>query len=117
MERDTVNVAFGRAVALRRGELGLTQFDLANLVGLSRASIANIEKGRQNVLLHHVYDLAEALKMNSVGDLLPARPRATSGRSIEIAISNPNVSSSAAARLNDMVAAALATRELAKARK
>src|SRR5690348_7091597 len=78
MPVNPVNLAFGKAVALRRDELDLTQAELARQVGISRASIANIEKGRQNVLLHHVYDLADALKMTKVGDLLPVRPRATS---------------------------------------
>jgi len=43
---------FGEAMALRRQELDMTQADLAVRVGLSRASIANIERGRQSVLLH-----------------------------------------------------------------
>ena len=30
-------------------------------VGLTRTSITNIEKGRQKVLLHQVYDIARAL--------------------------------------------------------
>jgi transcriptional regulator with XRE-family HTH domain len=69
-----INVAFGRAVAKRRDELNMTQEKLAGLAGLSRASIASIEKGRQNILLHQVYDLAQALRLRQVGDLLPARP-------------------------------------------
>ena len=53
--------AFGRAVALRRDQLGMTQAQLSARVGLSRASIANIEAGRQNVLLHHACDIAAVL--------------------------------------------------------
>lgn len=111
MDRNPINIAFGKAVALRRDELGLTQSDLAKRVDLSRASIANIEKGRQNVLLHHVYDLAAALKMHNVGDILPARPQVSKPQQIDLKMSDPGVSARDAAQLNDMVATVLATRD------
>lgn len=41
---------------------GMTQEKLGLLVGLSRTSITNIEKGRQHVLLHQVFAIASALK-------------------------------------------------------
>lgn len=75
VQPNPINAAFGAAVAKRREELKMTQAKLSGLTGLSRASIASIEKGRQNVLLHHVYDLAQALRLRNVGDLLPARPQ------------------------------------------
>ncbi len=115
MATNPVNLAFGRAVAVRRDELGLTQAALAGLVGMSRASIANIEKGRQNVLLHHVYDLAEALEMKKVGDLLPTRSKAGSGGQLHVTISGSNVSAREVAQANDLVAAALASVEGRKA--
>jgi len=49
----------------------MSQDILAKAVGLSRASIANIETGRQKVLLHHVYLLASALGCSSILDLIP----------------------------------------------
>jgi transcriptional regulator with XRE-family HTH domain len=61
----------GRAVAKRRKELALTQADVAEQIGLTRASLANIETGRQKVLLHQVYRLASALKLKSIIDLIP----------------------------------------------
>ena len=64
--------AFGRLVAMHRKRIhGLTQAKLGNAVGLSRTSITNIEKGRQHVLLHHLFALARALKV-SPHALLPA---------------------------------------------
>jgi transcriptional regulator with XRE-family HTH domain len=47
------------------------------MVSLSRTSIANIEKGRQNLLLHHFVDIAEALQVE-LSDLVP--PRKQEGR-------------------------------------
>lgn len=38
-------------------------------------SVANIENGRQNVLLRHVYVLASALELDKVSDLLPTQPK------------------------------------------
>ena len=63
----------GQAIAARRAELGITQADVAAKIGLTRASLANIETGRQKVMLHHVYRILEALKLKSILDLLPTR--------------------------------------------
>ena len=72
MSRELIHRAFGRAVATRRKQQGnMTQLDLAQKTGLSRASIANIERGQQNVGLHHLYSIANALEVASVSDLLP----------------------------------------------
>ena len=73
-----LNARFGRAVALRRVRAGLTQDQLASSIGLSRASIANIEQGRQQVLLHHAVGIARALGAD-LGDLV-AEPEAGAGR-------------------------------------
>ncbi len=49
----------------------MTQLELAQKTGLSRASIANIERGQQNVGLHHLYSIAHALEVAAISDLLP----------------------------------------------
>ena len=41
----------------------MTQAELANLVGLSRGSIANIEKGRQKLLVDTLCKIAKVLKV------------------------------------------------------
>lgn len=51
----------GGNVCSYRHHLGWTQERLANAIGLSRASIANIEVGRQRLMMHQVIDLARAL--------------------------------------------------------
>ena len=55
----------------------MTQEQLAKRVGISRASLANIEAGRQQVLVHHLFALASALDLESPVQLL-LTPRAQS---------------------------------------
>jgi transcriptional regulator with XRE-family HTH domain len=54
-------VEFGRLLRAARGDQSLSQADLARMIGLSRASIANIEAGRQHVALDQLFDLAHAV--------------------------------------------------------
>lgn len=49
----------------------LTQSELANLISLSRASVANIEAGTQSVSIFHLYMISEALNLN-IADFLPS---------------------------------------------
>lgn len=60
LQCEPVYVSFGEIVKARRIALGWTQADLAEKVGLARASIANIELGRQRVLLSDLFDFAQA---------------------------------------------------------
>lgn len=62
----------GENIRARRKALGLSQEALAKAVGLKRPSLSNIEKGRQNILLHTFYDIADSLNMGAE-TLLPAR--------------------------------------------
>ena len=61
-------VALGHRVLDERNRAGWTQQDLACQVGLSRTSIANIELGRQRLMLHQIVALADAFGV-SVGDM------------------------------------------------
>jgi DNA-binding XRE family transcriptional regulator len=64
-------VALGRQIAqIRQSKSKITQEDLALKVSLTRTSIINIEKGRQQVLVHTVVDIARALGV-PVLELLP----------------------------------------------
>lgn len=42
------------------------------MIGLTRASLANIESGRQKIMLHQLYRLATALKAESIIELVPS---------------------------------------------
>lgn len=61
----------GQNAARLRNAKGLTQAEVAAQIGLTRASLANIETGRQKVLMHHVFRLANALECDSILDLVP----------------------------------------------
>lgn len=60
----------GTAIKERRKQLGLTQEQLSNQLELSRASLANIETGRQRLLVHQLYRLAGCLAVRVIA-LLP----------------------------------------------
>lgn len=53
-----------------RRKSSLKQADLAKRIGLSRASIVNIEKGRQRPSLHVLYNIAQALSIEMM-ELVP----------------------------------------------
>ena len=61
----------GQTVAKRRRELRLTQSDIAEKLGLSRASLANLENGRQRIMVHQLFALVNALELKSILDLVP----------------------------------------------
>lgn len=64
----------GSEIRRRRERLGKTQDELALQIGLSRASVANLEAGRQAVPLHHLVEIAAVLGV-SAADILPQEPR------------------------------------------
>ncbi|ABD09521.1 hypothetical protein ThrDRAFT_04175 [Frankia casuarinae] len=64
---------FGERLAQTRRHASLTQRDVAERSGISRPTIANIEKGRQRLLYHQLLDLAHAIGVDP-RDLLPAPP-------------------------------------------
>src|SRR5450755_252623 len=64
----------GEKIRDKRKERGLSQEGLARAIGLKRPSMSNIEKGRQNILLHTFCDIVETLD-SSANALLPERLR------------------------------------------
>jgi len=61
----------GRRLAVRRRNVGITQVEVAHALAVSRASIANIEAGRQKLYVHQLYDLARILKCRDLREILP----------------------------------------------
>jgi transcriptional regulator with XRE-family HTH domain len=73
MDDMDVYLQFGRKVAAARKGKGMTQADLAKMVSLTRASVANIETGRQRVMLHDVFAIVAALGGRSILEFVPER--------------------------------------------
>lgn len=69
-EEEAFYAGLGKRLAEERRKKKITQAALAGVVGLSRTSITNIEKGRQFVQVYTLVRLAQALG-RSVLDLLP----------------------------------------------
>lgn len=73
MGNDDFYLELGRRVAARRASRRLTQLDVATALDISRASIANIEAGRQKLYVHQLYTLSRALGCKDLNELLPTR--------------------------------------------
>jgi transcriptional regulator with XRE-family HTH domain len=72
METDPFYKHIGTTLRRGRESLGLTQGELAQLVGLSRTSLTNIELGRQRILVDQLAELANALHI-PFSSLIPER--------------------------------------------
>jgi transcriptional regulator with XRE-family HTH domain len=102
-----IYILFGRRVAQARDSAGLTQSGLADKIGLSRASIANIEAGRQRIVLHQALEIADALSISSISELLPidlVRPTIASDKNEKLNFSGSKLSSSEAETIQSIVA-------------
>lgn len=56
-----IQMAFGRAVKLRRTELDLSQEELADASTLARSFVSGVERGESNASTASVWKLAKAL--------------------------------------------------------
>lgn len=65
---------FGHRLTQIRKSRKISQEELGERLRLSRASIANIEAGRQRILLHHLFLVADVLSV-PVSDLVEIRPK------------------------------------------
>lgn len=73
-DRDKFYESFGRRLAVLRRAAGLTQQAFADEIGLSRVSVANIERGRQIIYVDRLPRWAKVLRCR-VMDLLPPQWR------------------------------------------
>ena len=58
---ESCHIGVGLRIRIIREALDMNQDELAKKVGLTRASVANIETGRQRLLLHTVEQVSKAL--------------------------------------------------------
>lgn len=70
--RDFINSYTGDAITKYRKRAKISQGDLADKVGISQSSIANIEAGRQLPPLTSLYVIATLLDVE-VSDLIPRK--------------------------------------------
>jgi transcriptional regulator with XRE-family HTH domain len=61
-DQESLYAEIGRKIRKKRDALGMTQQQLSSLVGLTRTSITNIERGTQKLLVHTLIDFARALQ-------------------------------------------------------
>ncbi|MEM7637978.1 MAG: helix-turn-helix transcriptional regulator [Pseudomonadota bacterium] len=77
MQGTAIYKQVGKRIAERRKDIGLIQEELAQRVGLSRASIANVERGEQKIQLHTLVDFSNALELDDVRLLFPEQNQDT----------------------------------------
>lgn len=67
-------VSFNKFIAIRikdiRIKKGMNQDELADLLGMSRTSISNIEQGRQQISIKRLYQICTKLDVKS-SEILP----------------------------------------------
>jgi transcriptional regulator with XRE-family HTH domain len=71
----------GKEIRRLREEAGMSQSQLADAIGHLRASVANIEAGRQKTPLHVLYAISEALETD-LKAMLPDRYEVMGGLSV-----------------------------------
>ena len=64
MTTDERMIAFGKRVREVRRNKGISQEKLAELVGIDRSYMGNIERGEKNITLKKVYEICDALKVD-----------------------------------------------------
>ena len=75
-EHQTFYQELGQRIREVREKRHLTQEALAGMLSLTRTSVTNIEKGRQQLLVHTLVQLAQALQVEPES-LLPESPAST----------------------------------------
>lgn len=80
---DIVSLFIGTQIEKQRKEANMSQSELGTKVGRTRASIANIESGRQRCTFMMMYNICEALNI-VVFCLLPTQEWFTSNKNKKV---------------------------------
>lgn len=67
MDVNRLYIQLGVRIAQLRKKAGLNQEQLAQILGLSRTSMTNIERGRQRLQIHSLLAIAKALQLPPSG--------------------------------------------------
>lgn len=57
-------VAFGKRVREVRKSKGISQEKLAEMAGIDRSYMGNIERGEKNITLKKIYEICDALQID-----------------------------------------------------
>ncbi len=63
MPVSSIHAKFGKRIQLLRKQKGLTQEDLADLVGVDRSYMGFVERGERNPTLDKITKIAKAVKI------------------------------------------------------
>ena len=69
MTADDRMIAFGKRVREVRKSKGISQERLAEMSGIDRSYMGNIERGEKNITLKKVYEICDALEIE-IQDLI-----------------------------------------------
>ena len=64
MTTDERMIAFGKRVREVRRNKGISQEKLAELAGIDRSYMGNIERGEKNITLKKAYEICDALDLD-----------------------------------------------------
>ena len=64
MTKDKRMVAFGKRVREVRKSKGISQEKLAEMAGIDRSYMGNIERGEKNITLKKIYEICDALQID-----------------------------------------------------
>lgn len=100
---------FGRKLAVLRNEASLTQAELARKIGVSRASLANIERGEQRVYLHQILSLVSVLGRAKLDGLLPVERASQPNPTADVTVSGDKLSKAQERAIKELVNSITAT--------
>lgn len=95
----------GSRIRNARADLGLNQEELSEKIGISRASVSNIEIGRQQPPLHILYAISQALQTD-VQLLLPTRQEIDENMSVDLIgdiLKTENIQENTRKKIEDLI--------------